>query len=257
MTGQCKECCETGHSEDCKMTVKKHRCTNCKKYFDADSMIIVTAGKFHNQECLIEYGMKKTVSVIKKAKAHKKKVGAEQKKKFNFNDLRKQKKLTQTAFNKMRKLQELKWFKDRGLEPECISCGKKDMDWCCGHFKTVGSQGWLRYDEKNTYLQCNRYCNKALSGNINGNKSTRGYLEGLKERFGETRSLQIINYCETDRTKTWCCEELNEMRKGFNSASRYLSKQLGEYSGSKYQEPTNRTPDKPPSMIPGRHYEEE
>ena len=100
------------------------------------------------------------------------------------------------------------------------------MDWCCGHLKTVASQGWLRYDETNTYLQCNRYCNKALSGNISGNKKTRGYLVGLEERFGEVRALKIINYCETDRVRSWSCEELSEMRKGFNAASRYLAQQL-------------------------------
>ena len=208
------------------MTVGKHRCTNCKKHFPAESMIIVTAGKFHDKDCLIDYGFRNTDKLIKSIKAHKKKVQAKQKKDHYAKDLPKQKALTQIAFNKMRKLQELKWFADRGLEPECISCGKKNMDWCCGHFKTVASQGWLRYDEKNTFLQCNRYCNKALSGNISGNKTTRGYISGLEERFGKECAIKIIMYCETDRVRTWGCEELIEMRKGYNAASRYLLQQL-------------------------------
>ena len=49
-------------------------------------MIIVTAGKFHNQECLIEYGLKKTDAVIKKAKTHKKKEAARKKREFLDND---------------------------------------------------------------------------------------------------------------------------------------------------------------------------
>ena len=144
---------------------------------------------------------------------------------FYVNDLPKQKELTQKAFNKLRKLQELKWFSDRGLEPECISCGKTNMDWCCGHFKTVGSQGALRYDEKNTYLQCNRYCNMGLSGNIHGNKNTRGFIKGLKERFGEEEAQKIIDYCEQDREKKWTAEELIELRKQINQKIREFTKQ--------------------------------
>ena len=100
------------------------------------------------------------------------------------------------------------------------------MDWCCGHFKTRGSQRELAYDEKNTYLQCNRYCNKGLSGNINGNKTTRGYLQGLRDRFGEREAQGIIEYCEQKRVKKWTCEELIEMRKKFNAEIRRLEKLL-------------------------------
>lgn len=142
---------------------------------------------------------------------------------FKANDLRLQLNLTQKVFNKMRKLEEIEWFNSRDLEPECISCGKTNMDWCCGHFKTVGSQGSLRFDRINTYLQCNRYCNMGLSGNINGNKNTRGYLKGLLERFGDDKAREIIDYCETDSVKKWTCEELIEMRKEFNLIIKGLS----------------------------------
>jgi hypothetical protein len=133
---------------------------------------------------------------------------------------------TQAAFNKMRVLQEKLWFKERGLEPECISCGKQNMDWCCGHLKTRGSQRELAYDERNTYLQCNRYCNKGLSGNINGNKTTRGYLQGLRDRFGDECADEIIAYLERKRVKKWSWQELEEMRKRFNAEIRRLEKLL-------------------------------
>ena len=98
------------------------------------------------------------------------------------------------------------------------------MDWCCGHFKTRGSQGNLRYDEKNTYLQCNKFCNMSLSGNINGNKTTRGYISGLFERFGDGAN-SIIEYCETNtQTKKWTGQELEQMRKEFNlEIKKYLT----------------------------------
>jgi len=144
---------------------------------------------------------------------------------FKANDIRLQLNLTQKVFNKMRKLEEIDWFKSRGLEPECISCAKTNMDWCCGHFKTVGSQGALRFDRINTYLQCNRYCNMGKSGNINGCKNTRGYLKGLSERFGDGLVGVIIEHCETNTVKKWTCEELIEMRAGFNKEVKRLIEQ--------------------------------
>ena len=167
--------------------------------------------------------MNSTGKVIKSAKVAKNRLAAEYhaetirlRKAFVANDLAHQKKLTQNVFNKLRKLEEFEWFASRGLEPECISCGKKNMDWCCSHLKTVASQGALRYDRDNTKLACNRYCNKALSGNINGNKTSRGYLVGLAERFGEDEAKRIIEYCEIDRIKSWSCEELIEMRRAMS-----------------------------------------
>jgi hypothetical protein len=148
------------------------------------------------------------------------------KKDYYDKDLNHQKKLTQDVFNKLRKLQEFEWFADRGLEPECISCGKKNMDWCCGHLKTVASQGALRFDKINTYLQCNRYCNKALSANLNGNRTTRGYLVGLAERFGDVEAKRIIEYCNVDKIKTWECDELIAMRKEMSKEIRRLGKKL-------------------------------
>lgn len=150
----------------------------------------------------------------------------EQKRNFKISDISHQHELTQKAFNKMRVLQEKLWFKERGLEPECISCGKKSMDWCCGHFKAVGAHGRLRYDEKNTYLQCNRYCNKGLSGNIYGNKNTRGYIKGLYDRFGQEAD-KVIDYCESNTmARKWTGDELASMRKEFNLQIRILKGKL-------------------------------
>lgn len=131
---------------------------------------------------------------------------------------------TQQAFNKMRRLQEIKWFKDQGLEPECISCGKTHMDWCAGHLITAGSSGNLRFDESNVFLQCNFRCNQNLSGNRKGNSSTRGYEQGLIDRFGEQRGREIIQYCEENqhKVKRFTCDELERMRARFNSAIRSL-----------------------------------
>lgn len=146
---------------------------------------------------------------------------------FNKKDLRWQHKQTQKTFNRMRVLEELKWFRDNSQEPTCISCGKPNMDWCCGHHKTVGSQGRLRYDTMNTFLQCNRYCNMGKSGNIEGCKNTRGYKKGLRERFGEDKGQAIIDYCETNTgIIKWEWQDLEAMRKDYNQRIRELEKEI-------------------------------
>ena len=210
------------------MANKKRRCTSCKKYKEADKGIVAPVGFFCDKNCRYDYATKQTKTLISKSKkieAKKKdKEFKERKAKFDLNDLPKQHKLTQTVFNRLRVLQELKWFKDRGLEPECISCGKTNMDFCCGHFKSRGAQGNLRYDVNNTFLQCNRYCNMALSGNIEGNKNTRGYKVGLVERFGEEEAKRIIDYCEKNtQIKKWTGSELQELRINFNKQIKKLN----------------------------------
>jgi len=193
------------------------RCKICRDKFEARYFLQKAC---LNPACLAEWS-----KLDREKKADEKfKV---RKKKYKESDVNHQHDLTQVVFNKMRVLEEKIWFKLFGLDPECISCKKKNMDWCCGHFKTRGSQKNLAYDRVNTYLQCNRYCNKGLSGNINGNKTTRGYLVGLSERFGDKKAKEIIDYCETNtQVKKWTGAELKLMRKGFNAEIRKLEQDL-------------------------------
>ena len=63
----------------------------------------------------------------------------------------------------------------------------------------------------------------ALSGNIEGNKTTRGYKKGLIERFGEKEGNSIIEYCESATAPVdWSGEELIEFRKNINKKIREL-----------------------------------
>lgn len=188
---------------------------NCKVCGEANANPLASACSI---PCAIEYNRAKKVK--KYLTATKTTAG---KRKANKTDKSHQKKLTQKAFNKLRVAQELRWFADRGLEPECISCGRKNMDWCCGHFKTTGSSPELRFDEKNTFLQCNRYCNMGLSGNIYGTKTTRGYHKGLLERFGAEAGQSIIDYLESPHEpKKWEISELEQMRSSFNFERRKI-----------------------------------
>jgi len=181
--------------------------------------------------CANAYAIGETAKKEKKDALLSEKVNRKALKDLNRQSLSWQHKQTQKSFNRMRVLQELKWFHDRGLKPQCISCAKENMDWCCGHHKTVGAEGELRYSEFNTTLQCNRYCNMGLSGNIHGNKTTRGYLQGLKDRFGEVEGQAIIDKCEAHSGQVkWSWQQLEEMRAGFNQKIRELEKAQLEQS---------------------------
>lgn len=202
---------------------KPKKCKVCEKEF---TPTYNSTQKVCSPSCAI-----KLVDMEKQAKAKKARSGeikrVKQKlKQLDRKDLKWQHKQTQKSFNRMRVLQELLRFKSIGKEPECVSCGKTNMDFCCGHFKTVGAHSELRYDELNTHLQCNRYCNKGLSGNINGNKTTRGYIQGLIDWYGEDKANHIIDYCKSKPSKKWAWQELEEMRKGFNAEIRRLEKLL-------------------------------
>lgn len=207
------------------------RCQYCKSKFEARNSL----DKFCSYQHAIAYlatpeGVEKHKKARKQISREKKRQNNVKRRNLNRQTLGWQHKQTQMAFNKMRRMEEFLWFKERGLEPECISCGGTKKDWACGHFKTVGSSGGLRYNRANTFLQCNKYCNSSKAGNIEGCKNTRGYKKGLIERFGDNVGGAILEYLEKEQHKLadWTCEQLEEMRKGFNQRIRELEKLLSE-----------------------------
>lgn len=214
------------------MAVSKYKCKFCGEYFPAGSVIKLPAGRFCTYQHATEFGRQqvekkkaKAAAAAKKIEQDRKKANFKAKRDFNRNDLRWQHKQTQLVFNRMRKLEELLWFKEHGLEPVCISCGKPlgNDQWCAGHFKTRGAQSNLRYDPKNVYLQHNKYCNMELSGDIAGTKNTMGYRKGLIHRFGEEEGQAIIDYCEANtKPHKWTCEEVEQIRKECNKRIREL-----------------------------------
>lgn len=202
--------------------LKPRRCQVCKEEYIPKRIGLKITKVCLNAGCVLDYAQGIRAKEYDRETRRKKK-------EFYGKDLSLQKELCQKVFNKLRRLQELKWFADRGLEPTCISCGKpKGGDlWSNGHFKTVGSQGGLRFDPMNSYLQHNRSCNQRMSGDIYGSKATHGYIQGLKNRFGEEEAAKIIEYCETNtQIVKWTCEELEAMRKEWNREIRELDRVL-------------------------------
>lgn len=216
------------------MANSRKRCTGCKHYFPSEQMIKSPAGLFHDRECQIEYATNNVKKLAAKGRELKSKEAKRKKREYYQQDVKWQHKQTQIVFNKMRVMQEKLHYLRQGLEPICISCSKPlgGDQWCCGHFKTVGAQGRLRYDPKNTHLQHNHYCNMNLSGDIAGTKNTHGYKEGLLLRYGEKEGREVIDYCESNQSPyKWTCEELEQLRKECNAEIRKLAIELTTYEG--------------------------
>jgi len=197
----------------------KRKCRHCGEYAKLETMRIVPLGAFCGMTCISAYSLDKKRNDAAKAKLKKERdqeydnITKARRDKINDNSLPHQHKLTQPVFNRMRVLEELLWFQERGLEPYCISCQKTNMDWCCGHFKTVGGNPERRYMRGNTFLQCNKYCNQSKSGNWSGCKSSIGYIEGLKARFGEEYGQFIYDLSKVNvDSKKWTCEALKKFR---------------------------------------------
>lgn len=220
------------------MANSKRKCGFCGERKLATTMVVKGAQAFCSNDHWIENQVKNMDKLVKKGRKVKERLDKAESKEnrrklreLNRRDLKWQHKKTQPVFNKMRVLEELLYFRDIGEIPVCISCSKPlgGDQWCCGHFKTVGAQGRLRYDSKNTYLQHNKNCNMHLSGDIAGTKNTHGYLAGIKIRFGEDKGQEIIDYCESNTSAhKWSWEEVEEIRSKCNKRIRELTKILSE-----------------------------
>lgn len=217
------------------MANSKLKCTHCKKRFRPEEVEgkRTPAGWFCSLDHAVSHAQALSKRQSERQKQRAKQVQAKEDKaarkasrEAKRRDLKWQHAQTQKAFNKMRVLEEKLWFQERGLEPECISCGKPlgNDQWCAGHFKSRGAQSNLRYDRNNVFLQHNRRCNMMLSGDIAGTKTTRGYKQGLIDRFGEKEGHAIIDYCESHSSPAkWTWEELEKMRSQFNERIRFLT----------------------------------
>ena len=196
------------------MAVSKRKCKSCCNY--VREIIVTPKGVFCNIEVAVKYAYKNK----SKGKKIKENTNRKAVRDLDKQSLKWQHKQTQPVFNKLRRLQEFKWFSDRGLEPVCISCQKElgADQWCNGHFKSVGANGRLRYDFMNSYLQHNRNCNQAKSGDA------KNYELGIIERFGKKEGPYIINYCETKNTpikRTW--QDIEALRIEFNKQIKELN----------------------------------
>lgn len=78
------------------------------------------------------------------------------------------------------------FIRERDATEPCISCGRfHNGQYHAGHYRTVGSNPELRFDEDNCHKQCSS-CNNHKSGNI------ETYTPNLIAKIGEVRFEKLM-----------------------------------------------------------------
>ena len=141
-----------------------------------------------------------------------------QKKKADEKKWRKEKKLLKekikTRSDYMNELQVVfnKYIRQRDKGNNCISCGKKCKKENAGHYRSVGGNPELRFNELNCHLQC-EYCNTYLHGNY------IDYRINLIKKIG----LKNVEWLERKHEpKKYTIEELKELKEHYKQKTKQL-----------------------------------
>lgn len=105
-----------------------------------------------------------------------------------------------------------KYIRTRDRDEPCISCGNTTRQMHAGHFKTVGGNGNLRFNEDNCHKQCS-ICNNHLSGNIGE------YEKNLRVKIGDKR----VDALDVKVPKSYSVDELKEIIETYKQKTRALN----------------------------------
>lgn len=109
------------------------------------------------------------------------------------------------------------YIRARDKDLPCISCGTFDpkIQYCAGHYLTVGAHPALRFEELNVHRQCNSNCNLNRSGNI------ANYRIGLLLRIGEEK----VKWLEGPHpARKYTIEDLQAIKADFKAKLKALEK---------------------------------
>lgn len=116
------------------------------------------------------------------------------------------------------------YIRARDIDKPCICCGRPlsapDVGggFDCGHYRSTGSAGHLRFDERNAHGQT-KYCNRHGAGRA------VDYRIGLIARIGR----EAVEALESENAiRKWTREELIEIRKTYAAKARDLKRIQGE-----------------------------
>jgi hypothetical protein len=183
---------------------KPKKCKVCRETFQPTRMIQPTCAKF---ECQVAYANKAAEKSAQKRKAKESKA------------LREAKESIKTRSQWLKEVQSVfnRWIRLRDAKENCISCGRNHTgQWHAGHYKTVGANPELRFDERNVHKQC-APCNNHLSGNI------LNYRIGLLRRCG----IETVQYLEGSHDpKHYTIDDLKELKAYYQKKCKELEKAL-------------------------------
>lgn len=187
------------------MKAANRRCKTCRKKVPAESAFVTQLRAFCSFDCLQQFTKseqgRKTIAKSSLAENRERK----QKLKTKSDYLKE----AQTAFNA--------YVRARDHDKPCISCGQWTYDrygggWDCGHYRSVGSAPFLRFNLWNAHKQCVK-CNRYLSGNV------AEYRKSLIKKIGieKVEALESMNAVENTGKKD---EYLIRLKRIFNKKKR-------------------------------------
>lgn len=173
-------------------------------------------------------------AIANKAKAQKKLKAAERKenrkavKRLRSNDRKYQ-------FQKTKQeAQTLANLLDKDLPCICCDEPRGNAQFCGGHYKTAKGHPEIALDIRNIHGQRNSLCNKHKSGNIEGDKHSKGFKQGVIDRYGQ----EYLDWLESYHPPpNYSCEDLIKLRAEYAAEKRYI-KEHGKPSKNWRELPT-------------------
>ena len=106
-----------------------------------------------------------------------------------------------------------KYIRLRDANKPCISCGRWHQgQWDAGHYRTVGANPELRFEELNVHRQC-APCNNHKSGDI------VNYRWNLVQRVGQDK----VDWLEgPHKAKKYTREQLKEIKRVYREKAKQL-----------------------------------
>ena len=184
--------------------LRRRRCKICREWFMPEKDFEKWCGPAHREELAIRLYQKQNEARQAKLKKEQQAKEREKKDKLKIRKLAVKplsyfKQQAQAAFNA--------YIRERDKDQPCISCGRNTgAKMNAGHYRTVGANSELRFDENNCHLQC-EHCNSYRSGNI------ENYTPRLIEKIGQERFDRLMGAHELPKWKREDYERIrNEYR---------------------------------------------
>ena len=184
--------------------LRRRRCKICREWFMPEKDFEKWCSQAHKEELAIKLYRKQNEARQEKLKKEQQAKEREKKDKLKIRKLAVKplsyfKQQAQTAFNS--------YIRQRDAGNSCISCGRNTgAKMNAGHYRTVGANPELRFDEDNCHLQC-EHCNSYRSGNI------EEYTPNLIEKIGQERFDRLMGVHELPKWKREDYERIrNEYR---------------------------------------------
>ena len=172
--------------------LRRRRCKICREWFMPEKDFEKWCSQAHKEELAIKLYRKQNEARQEKLKKEQQAKEREKKDKLKIRKLAVKPlsyftQQAQTAFNS--------YIRQRDTGNSCISCGRNTgAKMNAGHYRTVGANPELRFDEDNCHLQC-EHCNSYRSGNI------EEYTPNLIDKIGQERFDRLTGPHELPKWK--------------------------------------------------------